>query len=552
MIEIMKGNPFPIGCTAYDTYVNFSIAVEKGSECKLLFFGSELREPEMEISMLEDSGMGKLRCVSVLLDEIKGDKYIYQVDGVYVTDPYAKVVDEQGYSMIISESYDWEEDVLPNLQDSEVVAYAVHVRGFTKHVSSGVTAKGTFLGITEKIDYLRTLGVNQLHLMPVYDFADEVQGRVNYWGFGKGNYFAPKKSYSISDPVSECKEMIKKLHKSGIEVILEMPFDAGAPQNLMLDALRYWKMEYHVDGFIINPYNTNWEMVISDPVLFGTKILRRQDEFQNVMRRFMKSDAGMISPVMWWSKQVNAKDGYYNYITSHNGFTLRDLVSYNEKHNEENGELGYDGTDYNYSWNCGEEGETADEEVLELRKKQMRNAMYFLLLSQGIPCILSGDEFGSTQYGNNNPYCQDNEISWIDWTLLEENHTFYQFVKALISLRKSFSTFHPEKGPDCGINGRYGIPQISYHGEEAWKVDLDEENRSFSIFYHNEEKLEEFVLVVYNMHWEMKTFALPSLPDNKKWYEIASTESGIATSDYPENWNVVEAWSREIRVFIGK
>ena len=552
MIEIMKGNPFPIGCTVYDAYVNFSVAAEKGSECKLLFFGQDKDEPEMVVSMPEESGMGNLRCISVLLDEIQGDKYIYQIDGEFVTDPYAKIVDVQGFSSIVSDPFDWENDKLPSLNDSDVVAYALHVKGFTRHESSGVIAKGKFLGIIEKIEYFKSLGVNQLHLMPVYDFADEVQGRTNYWGFGLGNYFAPKKAYSIFNPVTECKEMVKMLHKSGIEVILEMPFDSGVPQSLMLDALRYWKMEYHVDGFIVNPYSTNWEMLVSDPILAGTKILRRQDEFQNVMRRFMKSDAGMISPVMWWSKQVNAKDGYYNYITSHNGFTLKDLVSYNEKHNEDNGELGFDGTEYNYSWNCGAEGDSDNDEVLELRKKQMRNAMYLLLLSQGIPCILSGDEFGNSQFGNNNPYCQDNEISWLDWNLLEDNRKFFEFVKALISLRKSFSAFHPEKGPECGINGSHGIPQISYHGEEAWKVDLDEENRSFSIFYHNEEKLEEFLLVVYNMHWEMRTFALPSLPEQKKWYEIASTESGVASSEYPENWNVVEAWSREIRVFIGK
>lgn len=556
MAEIMKGKPLPQGCSKINNSYNFSIAVPKESACELLLYKRAEKEPFLILPLEEEDSAGILRCLSVALKEVENIEYNYQIDGKIVLDPYARSIvqyDDEMRANAELDGFDWEEDLLPRLTNSETIAYALHVRGFTKHPSSKVRSRGTFLGIFEKIDYLKSLGVNQLHLMPVYEFEDEQQGRTNYWGYGNGYFFAPKRKYAVSDPVFELKTLIKKLHQEKIEVILEMPFVDGTPQSQMLDALRYWMQEYHIDGFILNPYVVNWQMVCSDPMLSHTKLFKKNDEFQNAMRHFLKGDAGMTSAVMWWSKYIPTENGDYNYITNNNGFTLADLVSYNEKHNEENGELNLDGIEYNISWNCGEEGETKDPNIIELRKNQMKNALYFLFLSQGIPCLLAGDEFGNTQQGNNNAYCQDNEVSWLDWSDLTENNELHNFVKALISFRKLFKILRPEKQLDGSVNTKYGIPEISYHGEEAWLVDLDDENRQFSIFYHKAEKVDEFCLVVYNMHWENHKFGLPILPDNKKWHEAASTKDGIhAQLAQAEMKNIVEVEPRTIKVFVGK
>lgn len=556
MAKNMKGKPLPQGCSVWNEGVNFSIAAGETDSCELLLFKKGETEPVYKYELKKEDGVGNLRCLSVPLEHPEEYEYYYLMNEKKILDQYAKTVETAGEELranVKLDDFDWENDRIPGIPQNETIAYALHIKGYTMHWSSKVAHRGTFKGVLEKMDYIKSLGVNQLHLMPIYEFDDEVQGKTNYWGYGKGYYFAPKNAYAVNDAVQEVKEMVKAFHKESIEVILEMPFVEGTSQSLMLDALRYWRMEYHVDGFVLNPYTIDWRMVCTDPVLADAKLFKKQDDFQNSMRRFIKSDSGMTSPVMWWSKYIPEDGHTFNYITSQNGFTLQDLVSFNEKHNDENGEMNADGPVQNYSWNCGEEGESVEEDILAFRKKQKRNVLYTLFLSQGMPCLLAGDEFGNTQFGNNNPYCQDNEITWLNWKDISDNEDLLQFVKELIKFRKKYTAFHPEKQLEGSRSCGYGIPEISYHGEDAWVVNCDEENRSFGIFYHVKEQVEEFVLVLYNMHWENRELGLPVLPKGMTWYEAASTEYGVLKEENElEKINRIELEPRTVKVLVGK
>ena len=507
---------------------------------------------------------------------------MYEADGEEFADPYAQIIhgrDRWGKRRnpdsvragISLEEFDWKQDVLPRRDFSEVIMYQLHVRGFTKHSSSKVKDKGTYLGIIEKIPYLKELGINALMLLPCYEFDElsldvgsynapsendsdeDVKHRINYWGYGTKNtyYLSPKSSYAsdVRHSDVEFKEFVRQMHLAGIEVILEMPFTEGTTFSLILDCLRYWVMQYHVDGFIVNPYICNPDELAKDPVLAKSKILKKEDGFQNVMRRFLKGDEGMIRDVICQLKNQDTQ--LYNYIASHNGFTLCDVVSYDGKHNEANGENNLDGPDYNYSWNCGAEGNSRKKAVNELRKNQIFNAFFLLLFAQGMPCILSGDEFMNTQKGNNNAYCQDNLISWLDWNQLSRQEELYIFVCRLIALRKACMKQIAKKSEDT--MGRSGIPQISYHGEDAWQMPAGRASRQLGVFYH-EESTEKDFYIAYNMHWLSHSFALPSLPKGMEWVCIAGTKEGVLDEKeaVPVKDKKVQLEERTIKVFVGR
>lgn len=550
MGQVSAGSPFPIGCSYRNGHANFSISVERGVRCELLIFEKDATVPYICVTMSELE-VGDLRCLEVEMENPETKEYIYLIEEKAVVDPYTRELSPSGRCCVVSEEYDWEDVKRPELAACNIIAYELHVKGFTAHPSSGVLNKGLFLGVVEKIDYLKDLGINQLQFLPIYEFEDQVQNRKNYWGYGNGLFFLPKQAYGKTDAVRELKDMVKALHQNGMEVIFDMPFTTDVSQTHMLDALRYWAMEYQVDGFLLNPDVVDWKMVISDPILSHLKLLKRQNHFQNVMRAYAKSDSGMVSEAISCIKTLSEQQ--YNYITSHDGFTLYDLVSYNEKHNTDNGECGHDGIDYNVSWNCGVEGETEDQEILHLRECQKRNLLYLLLLSGGTPCLLAGDEFGNSQNGNNNAYCQDNEISWLNWEDYNSNQEMYLFVRDLISLRMSCEAFHPNRKLDGNTKDSMGIPEISYHGEEAWEVNLSEENRSFSIFYHLKDVVDEFMLVMYNMDWEEHFMALPDLPFEKMWTELADTKKGILKESKKIcEERLTRIGPRSIKVFVGK
>lgn len=555
------GFPFPQGCTVEGQTVNFSVAVPEGQTCELIIYKKGARASAFSQEMPYSDVAGNLHFLSVVLEQPEDYEYCYKIGGKIVPDPYGKAFSGREHwsvskgkekrklrTRIVTDTFDWEKSQFPHLKKEDVIAYSLHVRGFTKHSSSGVAHKGTFDGVTEKLPYLQKLGINQIHLMPVYEF-DENQRHVNYWGYGKAYFFAPKASYAAGDPVNEMKSLVRQMHLAGIEVILEMPFTEGTMFSLILDCLRYWVMQYHVDGFIVNPYICNPDELAKDPVLAKSKILKKEDGFQNVMRRFLKGDEGMIWDVICQLKNQDTQ--LYNYIASHNGFTLCDVVSYDGKHNEANGENNLDGPDYNYSWNCGAEGNSRKKAVNELRKNQIFNAFFLLLFAQGMPCILSGDEFMNTQKGNNNAYCQDNLISWLDWNQLSRQEELYTFVCRLIALRKACMKQTAKKSEDT--MGRSGIPQISYHGEDAWQMPAGRASRQLGVFYH-EECTEKDFYIAYNMHWLSHSFALPSLPKGMEWVCIAGTKEGVLDEKeaVPVKDKKVQLEERTIKVFVGR
>ena len=555
------GFPFPQGCTVEGQTANFSVAVPEGQTCELIIYKKGARASAFSQEMPYSDVAGNLHFLSVVLEQPEDYEYCYKIGGKIVPDPYGKAFSGREHwsvskgkekrklrTRIVTDTFDWGKSQFPHLKKEDVIAYSLHVRGFTKHSSSGVAHKGTFDGVTEKLPYLQKLGINQIHLMPVYEF-DENQRHVNYWGYGKAYFFAPKASYAAGDPVNEMKSLVRQMHLAGIEVILEMPFTEGTTFSLILDCLRYWVMQYHVDGFIVNPYICNPDELAKDPVLAKSKILKKEDGFQNVMRRFLKGDEGMIRDVICQLKNQDTQ--LYNYIASHNGFTLCDVVSYDGKHNEANGENNLDGPDYNYSWNCGAEGNSRKKAVNELRKNQIFNAFFLLLFAQGMPCILSGDEFMNTQKGNNNAYCQDNLISWLDWNQLSRQEELYIFVCRLIALRKACMKQIAKKSEDT--MGRSGIPQISDHGEVAWQMPAGRASRQLGVFYH-EESTEKDFYIAYNMHWLSHSFALPSLPKGMEWVCIAGTKEGVLDEKeaVPVKDKKVQLEERTIKVFVGR
>lgn len=386
--------------------------------------------------------------------------------------------------------------------------------------------------------------------MPVYEF-NECGIYCNYWGYGTAFCFAPKSAYSAyKDGVTSLKNMVKACHRAGIEVVLEMPFDSSMPGQMMEACLRYYRMEYHIDGFILNPSVAPMGCIYSDPVLKKTKILHHQTGFQNVMRRFLKGDEGMVPDVIYWLRHTSAEDRIFNYIASHSGFTLNDLVSYDGKHNESNGENNRDGCDYNFSWNCGAEGPSRKKEVTELRKRQIHNALMLVLLAQGTPCILSGDEFGNSQNGNNNAYCQDNPTGWVNWKKLWREPELHAFVKRLIEIRKTYSVFMPEQEMLGVDRSGCGLPDVSYHGESAWRTPSEVSSRQLGVYYSGRDKGQNDCFVIYNMHWLEHDFALPALPKGKKWHLLLSTDG--EEDKVLEDQKVLEVQARTILVLTGR
>lgn len=563
----VQGQPLPLGINISGDHVNFSVAVPEGERCWLLLYRAGEEEPKERYEMTE--AIGEVRFLALEGMDPADYEYNYMIGGEVTVDPYARglagrdiwgkerdIQKHEVRGVLKNGRYDWEGDEPLKLPFHSIVAYSLHVRGFTKHTSSGVEKKGTFSGVVEKLPYLKDLGIDQIQCMPVYEFEECGRFR-NYWGYGPAYYFAPKSAYAASgDGERELKDMVKACHKEGIEVVLEMPFTGDTSKQLMEECLRYYCLEYHIDGFLLNPYVAPMDAIHTDPILKHTKILVHDTGFQTVMRRFLKGDEGMVRDVMYWLRHQSETKEILNMITGQTGFTLRDLVSYDGKHNEANGEQNQDGPDYNYSWNCGAEGPSRKKAVTELRKNQTRNAFFLLLLAQGTPCILAGDEFGNTQKGNNNVYCQDNPVGWLDWSGLEKHPELHDFVKELIAFRKKHPVFWPEKEMTGMTYSKKGVPDVSYHGENAWRVPLEVSSRQLGVYYSGTDRTgegDEDCFVAYNMHWLEHTFALPALPKGKKWYRIASTQEGILDKAEPlDDQKFAEVKERTIMIFSGR
>ncbi len=590
----------PGACILGKNEIAFCTAADPGSEVSLILYRPGTNEITNEFPMQEDPYHGSLRSIRISGSALQKTEYNYRINGKIVTDPFAQRLvgrpdfgrKNNGKGLIVraalASADPMAEDIPPlRIPYEDVVAYTLHVRGFTAHRSSGVRHKGTFRGIAEKIPYLKELGVNQLILLPAYDFneiieqkttraipeyaqraeearaarqnaakesgssgkngTEEAPYKINYWGFtDEAYYLAPKAAYcATARPDEEFRSLVKLLHSNGIEVIMEFGFPSGISEAAVCRILSWWAGHYHVDGFMVLARPEITAMLPREEILADSKLIagyfntdevlpggsikgRRlladcNDGFKNDCRRLLKGDEGVLSAFSERMKQNHRCKAIMNYMTNHDGFTLLDLVSYDKKHNEANGEQNRDGASCDFSWNCGEEGPSRKKQVQRLRMRQMKNAMAMLLLAQGTPMILAGDEFGNTQMGNNNPYCQDNEITWIDWNSARRGSELLAFVKDLIALRRAYPVLRQAK-PLLGSDTTFlGYPDISFHGSKAWYGAFDYQNRHLGIMYCARTPEQPFVYTAFNFHWESQTLAMPNLPKDNVWKLKAMT-----------------------------
>ncbi len=534
--------------------------------------------------------------------------------------------------VVVDSAFTWGSDQPPNTPWHKTVIYEVHVKGFTmKHPDVPPQLRGTYAGLATApvIDYLQRLGITAVELMPVHCFVDDrhlvEKGLRNYWGYNSIGFFAPEPRYSSTGSVSEFKTMVKTLHSAGIEVILDVVYNHTAEGNqmgptlsfrgidnpvyyrlmpderryymdytgtgntlnmrhprvlqLIMDSLRYWVQEMHVDGFRfdlaatlarelheVDRLGAFLDIIHQDPILSQVKLIAEpwdlgeggyqvgkfpvgwaewNDRYRDAVRSYWKGDGGVIGELAYritGSSDLYARSGRrpyasINFVTAHDGFTLNDLVSYNHKHNEANGEGNRDGTDNNRSWNCGVEGPTDDPEVNALRTRQRRNFLATLFLSQGVPMMLAGDAIGHTQDGNNNAYCQDNEISWTNWKITDAEKDLLAFGQLMIALRKNHPVFHRRNFFQGRAIKGAGVKDILWlqpdGGEmtdEEWK---QESARCMGLFLagealdevdeRNQPIKDESFLVLMNAHHEAIPFVLPTLANGAIWVALVDT-----------------------------
>ena len=561
---------------------------------------------------------------------------------------------QHGYrARVVHSNFDWGQQRHTSIPMEDLIIYELHVRGYTKDASSGVKHPGTFDGLKEKIPYLKGLGVNAVELMPVFEFDEMRDARLidenlllDFWGYNPVSFFAPNTSYSSSKEYNregmELKSLIKELHDQNMEVILDVVFNHTAEgnefgpsfsfkgfdnqiyymltpdghyynfsgcgntlncnhpvvQNMILDCLRYWVIEYRVDGFrfdLASILGRNEDgtplhqppllrRLAFDSILGNVKLIAEawdagglyqvgsfpswkrwaewNGRYRDDMRRFLKGDDFLSqaaarritgSPDLY-DPVFRGRNASVNFLTCHDGFTLYDLYSYNEKHNEANGWGNTDGADDNNSWNCGVEGDTTDPSVLALRRKMMMNACAVLMCSRGTPMFLAGDEFADTRYVNNNPYCQDNLISWLDWSLLEKNRALYEFFRYMIHFRKAHACIRKDLEPSY-----LGFPSMSLHGLTPWKPDLPESSHTACVLFSGYDDTlhkEDLVFLAVNTHWCSAALTLPQLPDGYTWKIAVNTgdkkQQTFTDSEIPAAGSSVLLGERSVIVFVGE
>ncbi len=529
---------------------------------------------------------------------------------------------------LVFEDFDWEDDRPLEVPLEDLVIYEMHVRSFTRHASAGVKHGGTFAAMREKIPYLKELGINCVELMPVYEFDEFENSKqhpqtgemlYNYWGYSTVGFFAPKAGFAATGrfgmECDELKTLVKELHANGIEVMLDVVFNHTAEgnemgptisyrgidnqtyymltpegyyynfsgcgntlncnnpvvRNMVLEALRYWAAEYHIDGFRFDlasilgrdPFGAPMsnppllESLAYDPILGRCKLVAEawdagglyqvgsfpaygrwaewNGKYRDDVRRFLKGDGGLSGAL---SQRVQGSPDLYswnqrgatasiNFITCHDGFTLYDMFAYNEKHNLANGEGNNDGGNDNHSWNCGAEGETDDPAVNRLREQMMKNAWALLMVSQGVPMVLMGDEMARTQKGNNNTYCHDNDLNWLDWGLLEQHPELFNFAKQVIAFRHAHPVLRAKEHLR-NQDSKGCCADITWHGTRAWQADWGSQNCTLAFMLcGNHAKggtvRDNQVYVAVNSHWDALPFELPKPPNGWQWHVFANT-----------------------------
>jgi len=643
MSEVQAGASAPLGASVTADGVNFSVFSKRATGIDLLLFEHVDDEKPASVIHVHPASNRTYHYWHVFVPALKaGQIYGYRVYGPFepskgfrfdatkvLLDPYGRAVvvptrynraaaHEKGdnaatamKSVVVDPSlYDWESDRPLHRSSSQTIVYEMHVRGFTKDPSSGLpeATRGTYSGVIEKIPYLQELGVTAVELMPVFQFdaLDCPTGHVNYWGYAPVSFFAPHQAYSSRQdplgPVDEFRDMVKALHRAGIEVILDVVFNHTAegddhgptlcfrgfedrayyllegPQSryanytgcgntlnashpvvrrLIEDSLHYWVQEMHIDGFRfdlasvlsrdLNGYPLPnppilWD-IESDPVLAGTKLIAEawdaaglyqvgsfigdawkewNGRFRDDVRSFLRGDDGSVgkiadrllgSPEVYGHKQREA-EASINFVSCHDGFTLNDLVTYNQKHNEENGEDNRDGGDDNRSWNCGVEGPTDDPSIEKLRNRQVKNFLTLTMLSLGIPMILTGDEVRRTQCGNNNAYCQDDESSWFDWTLVQRHADIHRFTQLLIA-RRVLRDVSSER-QRVMLTTLLRQATTAWHGVNLWRPDWSSNSHSLALSADLRRAGLKMHLIM-NAYWEPLDFEIPAPEGGRTW-----------------------------------
>src|SRR4051794_2872520 len=660
----MVGRSFPLGATLVAGGVNFTLFSRGASGVELLLFDREDDARPSRILSIDPANNRSYHYWHVFVPGIAaGQIYAFRVHGPadpargfrfdpskILLDPYGRAVmvpknyDRKAAStegdntrtamksvVVDSDAYDWEGDQPLNRPSSRTVIYEMHVRGFTAHPNSGVPEpkRGTYVGLIDKIPYLQQLGITAVELLPIFQFdaQDCPPGKVNYWGYAPVSFFAPHQAYSSrQDPLGaadEFRDMVKALHRAGIEVILDVVFNHTAEgdhcgptlcyrgvdnstyyileqdrsryanysgtgntlnanhpivRRMIVDSLRYWVAEMHVDGFrfdlasilardssghVMSNPTVLWD-IESDPSLAGTKMIAEawdaaglyqvgsfvgdswkewKGRFRDDVRDFFRTadhsvtriaDRFLGSPEIYGHKEREAEQSV-NFVTCHDGFTLNDLVSYDQKHNEDNGEGNRDGSDDNRSWNCGAEGPSDDPAVESLRNRQVKNFFAVTLLSLGMPMILMGDEVRRTQQGNNNAYCRDDENGWFDWSLIARHADVHRFVRLLIA-RRLLRDVEIERR-------RVSLNQMLHEARKAWHgVRLDQPDwsaGSHSIALDFDVPSQELVFhLILNAYWEPLDFELPILANGEKWRRWIDT--GLPSPQDIVEWQTAE------------
>jgi glycogen operon protein len=657
--EILLGQSHPLGATVRPGGVNFSVYSHNATAVELLLF-DDVDDSKPRVIRFDPAVNKTFYYWHMFVAGLKpGMLYGLRVYGPYapekglrfdgskvLLDPYARAIakcpryereaamrpgDNCAHALkaVIVDygSYDWDGDTPLHIPYNRTVIYEMHVGGFTRHHSSGVSQalRGTYDGLVEKIPYLRQLGITAVELLPVQQFDEQdcPPFLKNYWGYSPLAFFAPHNGYSHRlgpfGAIDEFRDMVKALHRANIEVILDVVFnhttegDHRGPtlsfkglensayylleqnpsiysnfsgcgntvnanysivRRLITDCLRHWVLEMHVDGFrfdlasamargetgqpLVSP-PILWS-IDSDPVLAGTKIIAEawdaaglyqlgsfigdrfsewNGQFRDDVRRFVRGDCGTVPKLA--SRLMGSPDIYVkpdrepnrsiNFITCHDGFTLNDLVSYEVKHNEQNGQNNADGANDNYSWNCGVEGESGDPAIEALRVRQIKNFITILLVSQGTPMLLMGDEARRTQRGDNNAYCQDNPLSWLDWNGLEKHADIFLFVKNMMRFIQSHVIFQQERLLNTSENSP--LPGISWHGVALGAPDWSDDSHSIA-FTLSHPQHHERMHVMLNAYWKGLSFQLPHTSDGKKWRLVVDT-----SKPSPEDCRVV-------------
>jgi isoamylase len=672
-MKAYPGSPYPLGATWNGEGVNFALYADNATAVELCLFDSPKGQPEtIKIKIKERTH----HIWHVFLPDARpGQLYGYRVHGSYspeegyrynpnklLIDPYSKAIsgtidwDDSlfGYkvgeddlsmsdldsapfipkSIVIDSAFDWENDRLPKIPYHKSIIYETHVKGFTKlHPDIPENIRGTYAGIAHPVcvAYLKKLGITAVELMPVHHFVADrhlvEKGLTNYWGYNTIGFFAPDARYASSgvtgEQVTEFKNMVKALHKEGIEVLLDVVYNHTAEGNqmgptlsfrgidncsyyrlmddnkryyndytgtgntlnanlpnvlrLMMDSLRYWIQEMRVDGFRfdlaatlarelheVDRLSAFFDIIHQDPIISQVKLIAEpwdigeggyqvgkfppgwaewNGKFRDCVRDFWRGADSILGEfALRFTGSPDLYEGDYrrptasiNFITAHDGFTLNDLVSYNEKHNDANGENNQDGESHNRSWNCGAEGWSEDPEIIALRDKQKRNLLTILFISQGVPMLLAGDEISRSQGGNNNAYCQDNEISWIDWATADTS--LLEFTQQLIHLRKNHPTFcrrrwfqgQPIKGSKVEDIAWF-LPDATEMSEDHWNTDFA---KSLGVYLNGlgihsvdpkgERIVDDHFYIIFNAHFEPLNYKLPSAKYGQRWTRVLDT-----------------------------